>query len=72
MDFDSQQAPHYMESRQSSEQAERRVTAVLLPLFRAMGESEDFLKNSLRVKQVDFNIFAVGTDRIVSTFCDEK
>ncbi len=73
MDIHSQQiAPSQIEIKQSNEQAEKQVASILIPRLRMKGNSEEFLKTKLIIKQVDKGVFSVGTTESVSFFCDEK
>lgn len=72
MDANTLHAPIQAEIVQSNEQAEKRLRDIITPQLRLKGNTEDFLKNKLIIKQVERNVFILGTNRIVSAFYDEK
>lgn len=61
----------HLEAPQSVEQTEKNFTVLIKSQLRTQGYSDEFLK-SLKAKQIVRNIFTVGTDRVVSMFCNEK
>ncbi len=61
-----------MEVMQSNEQAEKQLRAILIPRLRSKGNTKEFLKNKLVVKQVDREVFIVGSERIASMFYNGK
>lgn len=72
MDIHSQQVPTHIEIIQSNEQAEKQLRAIIVPRLRMKGNTEEFLKNKLVIKQVDRDVFIVGSERIVSMFYNGK
>lgn len=72
MDANTQQIPMHVESIQSNEQAEKQLRAIIVPRLRLKGNTEEFLKNKLVIKQVEPNVFIAGSERIVSTFYREN
>lgn len=72
MDANIPQTPIHREVIQSNEQAEKQLRAILVPRLRLKGNTEEFLKNKLVVKQVDRDIFIVGSERIISMFYNGK
>jgi hypothetical protein len=72
MDTSTQQTSIHINIAESNEQAESRVRDIISSRLRLKGNTEDFLKNKLVVKQAGKDVFIVGTSRIVSMFYNGK